>query len=157
MILGLLRWLRAQADLDYAFRGTETGVAILAQSAAHFAEFCEAVAQLRPEHLRRIELTDVTFVRRGHIDVAEAELVIPQRLVSAGGGGASRALVLVAFSDWCIASMPTKDQDQNLRQLWHQCFTGRDAFQGHWLAPTASWFFANFDVVRSRGPLMRVR
>ncbi|MDP1915416.1 MAG: hypothetical protein Q8L14_04160 [Myxococcales bacterium] len=149
----LLRWLLSEADKAYRFRDEVGGTLLLAQRSDDRAEFLNALRRVEPTSLVRVEVSDVSFVRRGFIDVSERELVIPERTLNGLSGGPRRALCLLRCADFLIANAGA-GQPVSLTDAWDEVFAAQPDEVGEVHRTEArGWVLSNFKVVRTKNPL----
>lgn len=95
----------------------------------------------------RVEVSDVSFLKTGLIDVAKNEVIIPEQLALRLANGPLRFRHLLIFADSCFIELGVRRSGVGTRSIWDQAFLHETDRMG--LDGSRHWVLENFRVIRS--------
>jgi hypothetical protein len=141
--------LQEFSDPDFSFRATVNRTCVLGMREELFFEFRNAAQDVQPQQLRRIELNDVWFLRKGEIRISTCELVVPERLLVGESGGPIRARSVVRLADACIREGVRLSRGElSVSALWRSEAAMLGEVEREAEGTAKDWFFSNFYVNR---------
>jgi hypothetical protein len=158
ILLSALRWLEAESDKDYRYRGRVGPAEVLSNDPQLYQSVVALAHQASVGNLQRIEVSDVPFLRRAFIDVAECSVVIPERVLQSTEGGPRKLVCLLLYADLCIAEFRVAGNaaSRPFSSLWDEAISAQAIEIGGGFAAEAKlWALEAVDIVRSRHPLRR--